>query len=390
MITEFPANPAIVAGKPFNVLAIDGGGVRGLYTVSFLQSLARHFLVGSSPDTEIFLGSTFGLISGTSTGGILACGLAAGESTQRLIKLYKDIGPKVFTNPQPWVPLPPPGNAKGWFAGLNEVLRMRKMVKWAYGNLFKAANSSAELKSTLVEIFGGTTTLGDVWDRSHIALCIPACRMTDYSTKVFKTPHAPDYTRDRHVTLVDACMATSAAPIFLPLAEIREQPDHALTKFVDGGLWANNPSVVALLEAIELCTDPVTGKLKRPIRILSIGTSGGASGEKPGDSADRGLLGWNFGGEAAGMSIDVQGIGTHHITARFVKWFQKLGFDIQYDRVPNPKVTDSQAKELKLDRATPEALLLLSELGDIQAQFIQSECSKNTPLGALVNDIFKH
>ena len=353
--------------RPFRVLAIDGGGIRGLYTASLLHSIAAHFEPAAT--TRYDVGRHFDLIAGTSTGGILACGLAARKTTAELVALYQKIGPGLFIRPQP----------DGTF----------KTLVWAMRNLMRAANPSEPLQSALKEIFGHET-LGTIYAKRKVALCLPSCRLHDWTPKVFKTPHRPaDYTRDCDVSLVDACLATSAAPIFLPVAEITEAA-HLTSKgrFVDGGLWANNPVLIAMLEAIDLCIDEEGKHLNRPIVILSLGTSGGAPGDEPGSKANRGMAGWKFGGEAAGMSIDVQGTGYNEMAKRFAGHFRMLGFDIGYERVKNPHVTAAQAKELKLDRATPEALNLLLKLGDKAAQDVQAACREKNPLGEMVTSIF--
>lgn len=314
------------------------------------------------------VGSRFDLVAGTSTGGILACGLAIGKTTTEMQNLYRELGPTVFKSPQP-------DGSLG-------------VLFWAASHLFKAANPGEPLKEALLKSFGDTT-LGDVWRHRNIALCLPACRLLDWTPKVFKTPHSEHYHYDGAVTLVEACLATSAAPIFLPPASISEGTHKtAPGKFVDGGLWANNPTLIALLEAIELCADPDTGRLRRPIQILSLGTSGGAPGDDPNASADRGMLAWKFGGEAAAMSIDVQGRGYDEIVRRLVRWVRATGQDITYGRIPNPDVNAAQARELKLDRATSTALDLLEELGAKQATMVQSQCRQDTDLGKFVKSIF--
>ena len=351
----------------FRVLTIDGGGIRGLYTASLLHSIAAHFEPVATARYDV--GRHFDLIAGTSTGGILACGLAARKTTAELIALYQKIGPSLFVDPQP----------DGTF----------KTVVWALRNLRKSANPSEPLRSALTGIFGHET-LGTVYAKRSIALCLPSCRLHDWSPKVFKTPHRPELlTRDRDVSLVDACLATSAAPIFLPVAEVMEAA-HLTTKgrFVDGGLWANNPVLIAMLEAIDLCVDENGKNLVRPIVILSVGTSGGAPGDKPGSKVDRGMAAWKFGSEAAGMAIDVQGTGYHEMAKRYACHFRRLGFDLRYERIINPNVTAAQAKELKLDRATPDALDLLQKLGDKAAQDVQAACCEKNSLGEVVTSIF--
>lgn len=353
---------------PFRVLAIDGGGIRGLYTAQLLHSLAGHFGKKGALDS-FHLGARFDLIGGTSTGGILACGLASGKATGELVSLYQEIGPDLFVNPMPDRKLP--------------------LMWWAFRNCLKPANPVEPLKRALLETFGDAT-LESVFAKYGVALCLPACRLLNWTPKVFKTPHLPELTRDGEVTLVDACLATSAAPLFLPVAEVRETGDAShFGKFVDGGLWANNPAVVALLEAIDICTYKGGGRVANPIQILSIGTSGGASGDSPRDGVNRGLLHWKFGGAVANMSVTAQGFGWDFVATKLVNQFKRLGVQIEYARIPNPHVTEAQARELKLDLATRSSLTLLKQLGEQQAQWVQSECANHTQLGNLVTSLLQ-
>ena len=83
--------------KPYRVLSLDGGGMRGLYTAALLKSLSQQFGKSSKKD----IGKGFHLIVGTSTGGILACGLAAGIPIDEIMEIYSKAGKDIFTNPMP-------------------------------------------------------------------------------------------------------------------------------------------------------------------------------------------------------------------------------------------------------------------------------------------------
>lgn len=206
----------------------------------------------SGGDGERDIGKGFDLICGTSTGGILACALACGLPTKSLIELYKTAGPQIFTNPTP----------TGRVA----------LTRWIFGNLTRPANYNTHLKSALVDCFGAKT-LGEVYSERGIGLCIPAVNMATSKPRVFKTAHDPGKNLDDNLPLVDVCLATSAAPIVLPLAEISDPFDPSVCHvFADGGLWANNPVLVGLIEALAL-TSPETS-----IEVLSIGTCPPPSG----------------------------------------------------------------------------------------------------------------
>lgn len=75
--------------KPFRVLSLDGGGMRGLYTASVLSTLSGRF--GGNKILDV--GKGFDLIVGTSTGGILATALVAGVPIPKVIDLYRQKGP---------------------------------------------------------------------------------------------------------------------------------------------------------------------------------------------------------------------------------------------------------------------------------------------------------
>ena len=76
--------------RPFRILSIDGGGIRGVYPATFLAGLEQRYLGGES------VARYFDLIAGTSTGGILAVGLGAGITAVELRDLYVDRGCEIF------------------------------------------------------------------------------------------------------------------------------------------------------------------------------------------------------------------------------------------------------------------------------------------------------
>ena len=345
--------------------------MRGIYTAAVLHRLSAHFQVSAAPDGSKFdVGRRFDVIAGTSTGGILACGLAYGKTTSQLISLYEDVGPKVFKKPVP----------KG----------KKASIWWTFRNRNHAANKPDELRRKLRSIFG-KETLSDLYRKHSVAVCLPASRMLDGTPKVFKTPHLSDYTVDGVIQIVDACLATSAAPIFLPVAEITESDDTThKSRYVDGGLWANNPTLIALIEALKICGRS-DAQLKRPIQILSIGTSGGVAGETPGRPADLGTGAWQVGVGVANMSLELQGHAYHHMTGLIIDHLRLSGQDVCYARIPNPSINEDQARTLGLDRAGKDAVSLLKSLGDQSAQHVLSLCRRNEePLAKLVNDIFDH
>jgi patatin-like phospholipase/acyl hydrolase len=114
------------------------------------------------------------------------------------------------------------------------------------------------LRAAILKIFDKDAKLGDAL---HPVL-IPAVNLTQGQPQVFKTPHHTSFVRDKSLAVVDIAMATSAAPSFFPPARLGNN------LYVDGGLYANTPDLVALHEATHFLRSPV-----EKIYMLSIGTT---------------------------------------------------------------------------------------------------------------------
>ena len=211
--------------REFRILSIDGGGIRGVFPAALLAELERHYLGGES------VAGYFDLITGTSTGGIIAIGLGAGLPAAKILQFYEQDGRAIF---------PPRGRlARLWGA--------RRLVTHMYDN--------QKLKEHLQRQLG-SRTLRD----SSSRLCIPSCDGTHGDIWVYKTPHHPDYRMDGSKGMVEVALATSAAPTyFRPLED-------GGYRLLDGGLWANNPIMIGVVEALTALGAP-PGR----IRVLSLG-----------------------------------------------------------------------------------------------------------------------
>lgn len=216
-------------GKPFRILSIDGGGIRGILPAALLADFEHRHLDGQSA------GDCFDMISGTSTGGIIALGLSVGMPASDILQVYLDHGEAIFP------PVRPP------FSKLKAGLRFfRSLSRYQY--------ERKPLEEELRRLFGDQQ-LGEARRR----LCIPAF---DGFTEVhiFKTPHHPDFKLDWQEKIATVALATSAAPTFFSIYKNGDR------RFADGGVWANNPVMVALVDALT-CYDLD----RRQIHILSLG-----------------------------------------------------------------------------------------------------------------------
>ena len=212
-------------GKPFRLLSIDGGGILGLLPCLILAEFESRFLDGGP------IGQHFDMITGTSTGGIIAIGLAQGKSAKELSKLYLERGEFIF-----------PGS------------RLRKWVK-KHTQYLMHSYDRVRLENELRREFGDA-----LFGSSQTPLCIPSFEGRFGEPYIFKTPHHPDYKKDRHKPMVTVGLATAAAP-----ATFAALKDGGYT-FVDGGIWANNSTMVGLVDALT-CFDID----QRQVRILSLG-----------------------------------------------------------------------------------------------------------------------
>ncbi|SHM56715.1 Patatin-like phospholipase [Paracoccus solventivorans] len=156
----------------------------------------------------------------------MSLGLGAGLSGRELQDLYVERGDEVFP--------PPPSGFRG---------RLRAVWRNSLHYLHYRYDRVA-LETLLRERLGAGTLLGS----SKVRLIVPAFDGRHSEVFVFKTPHHPDYKTDRHVPMVTIGLATAAAPTFFrPL----ERGGYLL---VDGGVWANNPVMLAVIEALTCFT----------------------------------------------------------------------------------------------------------------------------------------
>lgn len=333
--------------RPYRVLSLDGGGMRGIYTAAFLARLTDQF-ARIRGEAALDLGLGFDLITGTSTGAIVGCALAVGRPMPKIVALYREHGPKIF-------PHRIAGKASAAFRATQGTRYVRQGDK--------------ALRQALQAVLGDTTML-DVFGGRGISLSIPAVLMSEHRAWVFKkTPRSG--VRDDHYPLVDVCMATSAAPIYRSLAAIDDPnaPSGPQQVFADGGLWANNPIMVGLVDALTIA-EP-----NRPIEIFSLGTCPRPEGDHlDAETAHRSMLDWSLGADVASLSISAQEFAFDHMARLLANAISNCGRPIRRVRFPNKPVPASMMPYLALDDTRPEAMDRLIQQAHTDADLTKSAC----------------
>lgn len=352
--------------RPVSVLALDGGGMRGLYSATLLQTLADRF--ARERDVQALdVGRGFDVIVGTSTGGILATALAAGVGMSAVQELYREWGPRIFSNP---------------FPRAGSTLSRVRSAGWILRSWFSSANGNRSLRAALTNVFGDET-IGQLYDRRGIRLCVPTTGLLRHSPRVFKTPHLQYKDRDNELSLVDICMATSAAPAFLPLVSLGEDSP-AGDAYSDGGLWANNPVLVGFIEGVAVSSP------EQPIRILSVGTCSPTSGAGPVSRLDRGVRYWLQGVRLLTLTMDAQGQAAHYSAQLLAAEFGRLGKDVALLRCEESAPSSDQVALLELDSASKEALSLMEKLGKYDGdETYRWRQHSNLPKGRQLASIFQ-
>jgi uncharacterized protein len=240
-----------------NILALDGGGIRGVFTLEVLSCMEK-LLREHYGNQDLVLRDHFDFFAGTSTGAIIASCLAWGYPVERILNLYVEFGRKMF-QPVPWYYLP-------WLFSRFDPGPLSDMLKEIFSEDGKGKEPSL-LGTERLRTPDGQLKLLMVVVRNHSTGS--AWPLTNNPQAMFANREHPQCNLD--IPLYKLVRASTAAPVYFPPEVIYLGP--AKYVFVDGSITPyNNPALIAALSAILPCyrLEWETGPDK--IRVISIGT----------------------------------------------------------------------------------------------------------------------
>lgn len=234
-----------MANNVFKILSIDGGGIRGIYPAYILQCIRERL--------DVNLYDYFDMIAGTSTGSIIAAGIACQKQPSEIVSLYQKHGADIFG----------------------------QKIKSFWPSMFKQGVHSKYENKNLKKILHnefGNTKLGDI----SKPLLIPATDIGHGGVHVFKSSYSESFTRDKHIEVKQAVLASCSAPAFFDPTKVENY------LLADGGVWANNPALAAVIDAQYRLGIDI-----KDIRILSLGTGHSRIAYGTAEKKEWGLLtGW--------------------------------------------------------------------------------------------------
>jgi uncharacterized protein len=219
----------------FRILAVDGGGIRGLISALTIADLERRIKELEGDGARV--ADYFHLFAGTSTGGLIALSLTAPQnlSAAQLASFYTEDGPEIFHRTVPQILL----SGDGWLRPKYSLAPLQAAVENRFGD--------AQIKAASRD------------------LVVTSYDMTGREPYFFKRWRARE-SAERNDPIVDAALATSAAPTYFPAHP------HRGRSLVDGGVFAANPVIAAIVEALKRGRDEPANLSLDDLLVVSIGT----------------------------------------------------------------------------------------------------------------------
>ncbi len=241
------------AERPIRVLSLDGGGMRGIIETMVLAEIEKEL---DAPTSQIF-----DLVAGSSTGALVTLALSLGDQDQHpryrakdLLPLYLKRGKEIFH------------------------ASLRHKISTGFG-LWGPKYDNEGLMKNVYQVFGDTKL-----SEAIVPALVTGYHVTGESGVQFFSEDARAFPLDKDCFMRDVAVATTAAPLYFDLADI-EFPWGTLSSIADGGLYRNNPALLAYINAKKMYPD-------REIEVYSLGAGKIGAEEIGRQLKGRGLLHW--------------------------------------------------------------------------------------------------
>ena len=342
----------------FRILSIDGGGIRGIIPAKVLYHLEEEVIKKDGPNARLC--DYFDLVCGTSTGGIIAIGIALGMTAKEILNLYK-------------------GNAK-------KIFPSKSAVKAFLVN--KPFYDNKALEKLLAQNFNQQDYHNNIARIYHCKtrLCIPAYDLDKGEEHVFKTDHLHNITRDCHIPVVNVALATAAAPVYFSpysfkYTDMNSVNECSYINNVDGGVLANNPTLIGLTEAVYCLDIPLEN-----IEILSLGT-GTFCLKDQAQNKKRGLRYWLFPHKNNLRIYEVMSSGQSIYIDNTMKLMSQGAGHDQKGRFRYIRIQKMLDQNIPMDATDEESLNRLSNIGQ---ELYKSHLDKLKPFIQNKVEPYKH
>lgn len=320
-------------GEKFKILSIDGGGIRGIIPAKILFELEEDVQKRDGKDARLC--DYFDLICGTSTGAIIALGLALGMAAKDILKLYQTHGEDIFHKSFRHIVV------ERSFYGRNT---LKKLLLEAYSP-FASHDGIARL------------------DDCRTRVCIPSFDLNKGEMHVFTTRHNKEYIRDYHIPATEVALASAAAPIyFTPYCFSYNKIDSEELQYyysnVDGGVFANNPALIGLTEAIYKLGIPLEN-----IELLSLGT-GNVNFKQTNPNKRLGFLYWLWPKSKQGFRIyELLSTAQSLYIANTISMMQKGAGNLGEKKFRYIRLQKELDEKVDLDSVQPKDIAALVNIG---------------------------
>lgn len=313
---------------PLNkILSIDGGGIRGIIPGQVLVEIEKTFNVEVARD--------FDMVSGTSTGGILACAFLLPDeanpskpkfSAEEVVGLYFERGDKIFDVP--------------FFHKIRSV-----------GGILDEKYPAKGIEQALNDYFG------DVWLKDLLKPCVITTYDIENRKGHFFGQHKAAKDPDYNFKVRDVARATSAAPTYFECEQVTSEAGNSFA-LIDGGVFVNNPALVAYAEGRSIFESENKEATAKDMKILSIGTGHNRKSYSYNKAKNWGMAEW------VQPVIDIMMSGSADVAHyQLHKIYGTINNPKQYLRIDKDLDPDTTGIDPDMDCATQENMVKLKAFG---------------------------